>query len=108
MEVKVSNVQFSPANRPKKILKRQAIMEAAIDVFGKNSFQSANISEIAKRAGVAEGTIYQYFKNKEDLFFSIPVEKTKDFCRDLDLHLEGITGRIQPNQKIHLVLPLFF
>lgn len=108
MEVKVSNVQFFPANRPKKALKRQAIMEAAIDVFGKNSFQSANISEIARRAGVAEGTIYQYFKNKEDLFFSIPVEKTKDFCRVLDLHLEGITGAFNQIRKFIWCYLYFF
>jgi TetR/AcrR family transcriptional regulator, fatty acid metabolism regulator protein len=75
-----------------KILKRQAIIEAGIEVFGKKSFQNASISEIAERAGVAEGTIYQYFKNKEDLFFSTPVEKTIEFCKSLESHLEGITG----------------
>jgi TetR/AcrR family fatty acid metabolism transcriptional regulator len=76
----------------KKIERRQSIIQAAIEVFGKGSFQNSSISEIAQRANVAEGTIYQYFKNKDDLFFSIPVEKTKEFCEELDLHLQGITG----------------
>ena len=76
----------------KKLAKREAIVQAAIEVFGKNSFRDSNIREIAKRANVAEGTIYKYFKDKEDLFFSIPVEKTKGYVKELDLHLQGITG----------------
>jgi len=63
----------------KKIIKRQQIIQAAIEVFSKNGFQNSSISAIAKRANVAEGTIYQYFKNNGDLFFSIPSEKTKEF-----------------------------
>ena len=76
----------------KKITKREAIIRAAIEVFSKSNFQSSSIAEIAQKANVAEGTIYQYFKNKEDLFFSIPVEKSKEFSRELELHLEGIHG----------------
>lgn len=76
----------------KKIERRQSIIQAAIEVFGKNNFPNSTISEIAQKANVAEGTIYQYFKNKEDLFFSIPVEKSKEFSRELELHLEGIHG----------------
>jgi TetR/AcrR family fatty acid metabolism transcriptional regulator len=76
----------------KKIAKRKTIIQAAIEVFGKKSFRDSNISEIARRADVAEGTIYQYFKNKEDLFFSIPIEKTREFCNELELHLQGMIG----------------
>lgn len=76
----------------KKIAKRQAIVQAAIEVFSIKSFRDSNIREIAKRANVAEGTIYKYFKDKEDLFFSIPMEKTKGYVEQLDLHLQGITG----------------
>jgi TetR/AcrR family fatty acid metabolism transcriptional regulator len=83
----------------KKIERRQSIIQAAIEVFGKGSFHNSSISEIAQRANVAEGTIYQYFKNKDDLFFSIPVEKTKEFCEELDLHLQGITGAFNKIRK---------
>jgi len=48
---------------------------------------------------VAEGTIYQYFRNKEDLFFSIPIEKTKEFCGELALHLQGIIGPFNKIRK---------
>ena len=83
----------------KSIAKRQTIIQAAIEVFGKKSFRDSSISEIARRASVAEGTIYQYFKNKEDLFFSIPIEKTKEFCSELELHLQGIIGAFNKLRK---------
>jgi TetR/AcrR family fatty acid metabolism transcriptional regulator len=76
----------------KKKVKRQMIIHAAIEVFSRNGFQDATIAEIAQKANVAEGTIYQYFKNKEDLFFSIPIDKTKEFYSELELHLQGIHG----------------
>ena len=77
---------------PKKKVKRQVIINAAVEVFSRNGFQDSTISQIARKANVAEGTIYQYFKNKEDLFFSIPIDKTKEFYGELELHLEGIHG----------------
>ncbi len=92
----------------KKNLKRQLIIEAAIEVFSKNNFQNSTIAQIAQKADVAEGTIYQYFKNKEDLFFSIPVEKTKEFCRELELHLQGISGAIPKIRKFIWYYLYFF
>jgi len=77
---------------PKKKVKRQLIIDAAIEVFSRNGFQNSTISQIAQKANVAEGTIYQYFKSKEDLFFSIPIDKTKEFYNELELHLQGIYG----------------
>ncbi len=74
----------------KKDLRRQQIIQAAAEVFGNSNFQNASISEIAQRANIAEGTVYQYFKNKEDLFFSIPAQKTEEFCEEFNLHLQGI------------------
>jgi len=83
----------------KKILKRESIIRAAIEVFSYKDFKTASISEIAQKAGVADGTIYHYFKNKEDLFFSIPIEKTNEFRSQLELHLEGISGAFNRIRK---------
>jgi TetR/AcrR family transcriptional regulator, fatty acid metabolism regulator protein len=77
---------------PKQKVKRQVIINAAVEVFSRKGFQDSTISQIAQKANVAEGTIYQYFKNKEDLFFSIPIDKTKEFFSELELHLQGIHG----------------
>ncbi len=92
----------------KKSTKRQTIIQAAIEVFGKKSFRDSNISEIAQRASVAEGTIYQYFRNKEDLFFSIPIEKTKEFCSELELHLQGMIGAFNMLRKFIWYYLYFF
>ena len=92
----------------KKIAKRQTIIQAAIEVFGRKSFRDSSISEIARRASVAEGTIYQYFKNKEDLFFSIPIEKTREFCGELELHLQGMIGPFNKIRKFIWYYLYFF
>lgn len=92
----------------KKALKRESIIQAAIEVFSRNKFQESSISEIAQKAKVAEGTIYQYFKNKEDLFFSIPIDKTKEFCDELDLHLFGLTGAFNKIGKFIWYYLFFF
>jgi len=92
----------------KKINRRESIIQAAIEVFGRKDFKSASISEIAQKAGVADGTIYQYFKNKEDLFFSIPIEKTNEFRNQLELHLEGISGAFNKLRKFVWYFLYFF
>src|SRR5215468_2114087 len=51
--------------------KRERILAAAERVFAKRGFFAARVSEIAKDAGVADGTIYLYFKNKDDLLISL-------------------------------------
>jgi TetR/AcrR family fatty acid metabolism transcriptional regulator len=51
--------------------KRARILKAAIKVFAKKGFYATRVSEIAKAAGVADGTIYLYFKNKDDVLITI-------------------------------------
>jgi len=57
--------------------KYHQILEAAIKVFAKQGFHQATISQIAREAGVADGTIYLYFKNKEDIMVNFFGYKTK-------------------------------
>lgn len=52
-------------------------MEAAISVFAKQGFYQSTISQVAKEAGVADGTIYLYFKSKDDILIQFFSEKTK-------------------------------
>ncbi len=48
--------------------RRQAILEAAVGVFVAQGFAAARLDEVAAKAGVAKGTIYLHFKDKQDLF----------------------------------------
>lgn len=50
--------------------KYQRILDAAIDVIAEHGFFHSRVSEIADRAGVADGTIYLYFKNKDELLMA--------------------------------------
>ena len=62
-----------------RILRRQEIMEAALELFSQKGFHGTTMAQVAKRAGVGVGTIYQHFKSKEDLYLS-PLEET---CQEL-------------------------
>ena len=53
--------------RPRSEDKRNAILDAATHVFAERGLTAAPTSEISKQAGVAEGTLFTYFKTKEDL-----------------------------------------
>ena len=55
--------------------KKQALKTAAYDVFSKKGYKEAGISEIAKRAGVAVGSFYNYYNNKEAIFLDVYVEE---------------------------------
>lgn len=59
----------------RKMEKYELILDAALKVIAKNGFHGSQISKIAKEAGVADGTIYLYFKNKEDILISLFQER---------------------------------
>ena len=57
--------------------KEKKILEAAIQISNEKGFSSATTSEIAKRAGVAEGTIFRYFKTKKDILHGVMLQAIK-------------------------------
>lgn len=58
--------------------KHRRIIEAAIKVFAKNGFYNSKVSEIARAANVADGTIYLYFQNKDDILISLFEEEMQN------------------------------
>ena len=75
--------------------KRARIVDAAIEVFARRGFQAARISDIARRAGVADGTIYLYFRNKEDLLLTIFEEKMEEVLVSLQAALASATDPVE-------------
>ena len=71
--------------------KRVRIVDAAVQVFAEKGFRGARISDIARAAGVADGTIYLYFRNKEDLLLTIFEEKVGEILVRLHAALEGVS-----------------
>jgi TetR/AcrR family fatty acid metabolism transcriptional regulator len=51
--------------------KREAILRAAISVFARNGYFNSKVSDIAGKAGIADGTVYLYFKSKDEILHSI-------------------------------------
>jgi TetR/AcrR family fatty acid metabolism transcriptional regulator len=84
--------------------KRERILRAAIEAFSEKGYAEATISEIAGRAEVANGTIYGYFENKEDLLLSISEEH---FKADLE-HLKQAFNGNNPRTKLKLFMQYYF
>lgn len=58
--------------------RKKDILETAMHMFAEKGFHAVKVDDIAESVGLSKGTIYLYFKNKENLFFSIIEEKTKE------------------------------
>lgn len=68
------------------------IIDAAVIVIAQNGYHQAQVSKIAKQAGVADGTIYLYFKNKEDILVSLFQEKMGIFIEKIEAEIAGKTS----------------
>lgn len=72
-------------NKPK----HRQIIDAAVIIIAENGYHQAQVSKIAKQAGVADGTIYLYFKNKEDILISLFQEKMGSFVENIEKNIAG-------------------
>ncbi len=90
--------QVSSVRNNKKTEKKIRIQEAAIHVLARNGYHGTTVSQIAKAAGVADGTLYLYFENKDDLLLKIINERTGQFIDDGKNILETIKS---PMDRLH-------
>ncbi|MFN3533856.1 MAG: TetR/AcrR family transcriptional regulator [Desulfatiglandales bacterium] len=87
--------------------KYDKILQAATKVFAKKGFFASKVSEIAKEAGVADGTIYLYFENKDHILISIFEEKMQLVLDNMVKELSSEPGPIEKLKKfaqVHLKL----
>jgi TetR/AcrR family transcriptional regulator, fatty acid metabolism regulator protein len=63
--------------------KPQQIIDAAVRVFARKGYFNSRVSDIAREAGIAAGTIYLYFKTKEDILVTVFREKMAEFVATL-------------------------
>lgn len=87
--------------------KRDAILRAAIDVFAGRGFFNAQVADIARAAGVAAGTVYLYFRSKDDLLTSVFERTMKDALEEGRAATEGVTDpaeRLRRFARVHLGL----
>ena len=69
--------------------KKEAIIDAATELFAHKGFNGTAASEIATKAGVAQGTVFHHFKNKENLLISICDELVQDYVQGILRSAEG-------------------
>jgi len=79
--------------------KYHRIIEAATKVFAKNGFYQSKIAQIAKEAGVADGTIYIYFENKDDILISLFEEQMKVVLDNMALQVAKIDDPAEKLEK---------
>src|SRR6476661_3984301 len=65
-----NNEDTLTSTKTKSLNKREAIIEAATELFTTEGYETTTIAEVAKRAGVAVGTVYLYFKNKQEILYA--------------------------------------
>ena len=68
--------------------KEKRILNAASDLFGQHGFKRVAIDEIAKKAGVSKGTVYNYAGSKDDLFFKVVDEELQTWVRECGSHID--------------------
>ncbi len=80
--------------------KRDRILDAAAKVFSKRGFFSAQVADVAKRAGVAAGTVYLYFKSKDDLLLSLFERTMRDAIAEGRAALDALDHRATPIERL--------
>ncbi len=85
--------------RKREFGKREKILRGALKIFSKNGFYKSKVSDIAKEAGVADGTIYLYFKNKDDILICIFEEKIGEI---ISILRDKLSGAGNPEEKIRV------
>lgn len=92
MAVKV----VSKVEVPELVEKRQSqILRAAIELYGKQGYHVTTIREVALRANVSVGLIYQYVEDKEDVLFLALVEVLESYQREIPPALTGLTDPME-------------
>ncbi len=85
--------------------KRTAILRAATKVFANNGYFNSKVSDIAAEAGIADGTVYLYFKSKDEILYSIFDRAMAEFIdegrREID-GIEDVAARLTRIAELHL------
>jgi TetR/AcrR family fatty acid metabolism transcriptional regulator len=80
--------------------KRMVILDAALRTFVKRGYPETKVAEIASEAGVAEGTIYNYFPSKEDLLLALFDEKWNAIIHEVKSKINRLDN---PNKKLKAI-----
>jgi len=83
--------------------KYRKIIAAATKIFSQKGFFKAKVSEIAKEAGIADGTVYIYFKHKDDILISLFEEKMQEVLDNMKGQIDQETDPLKKIERFALV-----
>jgi TetR/AcrR family fatty acid metabolism transcriptional regulator len=96
---------LNPTPRPPVSDKREAILRAATKVFARSGYFNSKVADVAKVAGVADGTVYLYFKSKEEILRSIFDRGVGEVLAEARARISAITDpreRLRAIARLHL------
>ena len=85
--------------------KHQQIIDAAVRVFARAGYYNSRVSDIAREAGIASGTIYLYFKTKDEILVTLFREKMAEWVAHVRREIAGVTD---PVARIRRLVELHF
>ena len=88
-----------------KNIKRREILLAAMKVFGQKGLREAKVADIAAAAGIGKGTIYEYFKSREDIFNEVFLFMLAELGWDFEAEL---TSKRSPTVKLKRITSAIF
>ena len=105
MKISVKQGQSSKSNGLVVSDKREAILRSAIKVFAQKGYFNSKVSDIAGEAGIADGTVYLYFKSKEEILHSVFDRAMEEFIaegRREIAAIESAENRLRKIAELHL------
>src|SRR5256714_4293099 len=83
--------------------KHEAILRAATEVFARNGYFNSKVADIARAAGVADGTVYLYFRSKEEILHSIFDRSVESAIKEVRQQIKTISD---PREKLRRIAHL--
>lgn len=87
MKITIKQRAISPTQKAER---RRAILDIALELNNYKSFSEINMSEIAKKAGIAKGTLFLYFNTKEELFLTLAMDAYQKWFEATDSGIERL------------------
>lgn len=105
-QVNLENVKPTVKRREReRAARRRMILDAAKEVFAEQGFSNATVEEIAARCELAVGTLYRYFKSKEELYVSLLLEATALFSERIEVIR---ASDLSPDAQLRAVWEFFY
>ena len=84
-----------PRRERERLRQRREMLDAALELFSEKGYHNVSMHEIAARAEFAIGTLYKFFRNKEDLYRELLLDQAQSFHRVLTAALEGAQDEVE-------------